>query len=111
MRADTGPAAPVGRYSCQGLVEPAEPPRMASRLTSCASRSAWGLVARSSFDEAYATPRLPAFVHGPKNELAANCAPAMVETALMSAEAKLSTEKLPPGSRGVVATSRMLAQS
>ena len=26
---------------------------MASRLTSCASRPAWGLVARSSFDEAY----------------------------------------------------------
>ena len=48
--------------------------------------------------------------YGP-NELAANCAPAMVETALRSAETKLSTEKLPPGSRGVVATSRRLAQS
>jgi hypothetical protein len=39
---------------------------MASRLMSCASRPAWGLVARSSFDEAYATPRLPAFFLRPK---------------------------------------------
>ena len=35
----------------------------------------------------------------------------MVETALRSAEAKPLTEKLPPGSRGVVTTSRRLAHS
>ena len=57
-----------------------------------------------------AQPRLPALSYGP-NELAANWAPAMVETALMSADTKLSTEKLPPGSRGVVTTSKRLAQS
>ena len=54
-----------------------------------------------------ATPPTSLF-YGP-NELAANCAPAMVETALRSVEAKLSTEKLPPPS--VVNTSSMLAHS
>ena len=45
------------------------------------------------------------------NELAANCAPAMVETASVSAETKLLTEKLPPSVKGALATSIKLAHS
>ena len=110
MRADTGPAAPVDRYSCQSLVEPAEPlPWLrVSRVARVDQRGVW-LHGPASMRPTPPHAYQP-FSYGP-NELAANWAPAMVETALRSAEAKLSTEKLPPGSRGVVATSRMLAQS
>jgi hypothetical protein len=45
------------------------------------------------------------------NELAASWAPATADTALVSAETKPLTEKLPPSATGVVATSNRLAHS
>jgi hypothetical protein len=85
LRADTGPATPVDRYSCQSLVEPtgAPPWLRVSRVARVGPRGA----------------------RVQNNELAANWTPAMVETALMSAETKVATEKLPPGFKGAVATS------
>ena len=91
MRTDTGPAAHVDRYSCQSLVEPtgAPPWLRVSRVARVGPRGA----------------------RVQNNELAANWAPAIADKALMSAEANVATEKLPPGFKGAVATSRRLAHS
>ncbi len=91
VRADMGPATHVDRYSCQSLVEPTE--------------ALPGFVSHESRQ----STRMGSEIHAP-NALAANWAPAIADTALMSALTKPSTEeKLPPPS--MVNTSSMLAHS
>ena len=91
LRAGLSSDSPASRYSCQRLVQPTEvPPWLrVSRVARVGPRGA----------------------RVQNNELAANWAPAIADKALMSAEANVATEKLPPGFKGAVATSRRLAHS
>ena len=93
LRVDTVVRTPINRYSHHSELEPTRAPP-------------WLRVSRV----ARVDPHGVGF-HTP-NELAANWAPAMADTALESAETKPSTEKLLPPSGGSVAnTSRQLAHS